>query len=157
MSRKEDMSANTYDNMNDQQEQNNNVEIETKIKHKENLAGQNNETSDFNESVVNQDMQTPIEKISVRGGSKEVRANECCTSDKLSNGRESQKSKYIKRHPWITEEFLEMVEHRDELRLKLRNNSSNVLLKKEFALLRNRTAALRRKLKLAYQMYLEEL
>jgi hypothetical protein len=61
------------------------------------------------------------------------------------------------RKPWITGEFMEMIIQRDELHARLKMNPDNVMLRKEYSTFRNRTSAMRRKLRFAYQMYLEEL
>ncbi len=148
----------TYGNMSDQQEQNNNVEIDPKDKNAEGAAVQTSTCTDLDRKFTVKPEKQALEKIALHSKSKEDETKSSL-NDKVSThcGKQTQKSKYMKRHPWTTDEFLEMVEQRDKLYLRFRNNSSNEALRKEFTLLRNRTAALRRKLKLAYQTYLEEL
>ncbi|XP_034233904.1 uncharacterized protein LOC117640956 [Thrips palmi] len=70
---------------------------------------------------------------------------------------EGKKTVHISRRPWITEEFMQKVRQRDELHSKVKKNPADSAMKKQFRLCRNQTAALRKKLKHAYQMYLEEL
>ncbi|KAK3914955.1 Solute carrier family 12 member 6 [Frankliniella fusca] len=144
-------------NIGDQQEQNNNEKIEPKNEYVEDSEIQTSDSMNTkNMFKLTSEKQLSIEKTD---NSKEGNRNSLGDYDSFSTkeGRETPKYKYMKRHPWTTDEFLKMVKERDQLHLRLRNNSSNEVLRKEFTFLRNRTAALRRKLKLAYRTYLEEL
>lgn len=75
--------------------------------------------------------------------------------DLPQNGK--KKVVHASRRPWITDEFMQKVQQRDALHSRLKKNPTDIVLKKEFTVCRNQTAALRKKLKHAYQMYLEEL
>lgn len=64
---------------------------------------------------------------------------------------------HTSRRPWITEEFMQKVKERDELHSRVKQSPGDLALKKQFSVCRNQTASLRKKLKHAYQMYLENL
>lgn len=66
-------------------------------------------------------------------------------------------STYRMKKPWITPELMESIAKRDELRSRVRKMSESSEVYKTYSSLRNKTAKLRKRLKSAYQRYLEEL